>query len=141
MIDIYSKEGIVKAYYKGKVIKAIWNILSNKDALYETCKAVLEVVKNEQIEVIIIDVSQARGTPPMEVQKWFAEFLYPEYKTCPSFKGLINILPKSTITKMGANHWKKTAESDAFGFLVLETDSMKNAEHLALDIINETISA
>ena len=139
MNDIYTRDGIVKTYYEGKVIKVIWDVLSNKNALYESCKAQLEVVKTRQIEVIIIDVSQAKGTPPMEVQQWFAEVLFPGYKACPSFKGLINILPKSVITKMGANHWKKTAESDAFGFLVLETDSMKNAENIASDIINEAI--
>ncbi|MEO1255917.1 MAG: hypothetical protein AAFY41_13695, partial [Bacteroidota bacterium] len=57
----------------------------------------------------------------------------------PLNEGLINILPQSTITKMGANHWKKTAMSTEFGFLVLETDSMENAEKLASEVIEEKI--
>ena len=135
MKDIYTKEGIVKTYSEGKVIKVIWDVLSNKDALYESCKAQLDVVKEDEIEVIIIDVSNATGTPPMEVQQWFGEVLFPGYKACPSFKGLINILPKSAITKMGANHWKKTADSETFGFTVYESDSMENAEALAKEMM------
>ena len=135
MKDIYTKEGIVKTYSEGKVIKVIWDVLSNKDALYESCKAQLDVVKEDEIEVIIIDVSNATGTPPMEVQQWFGEVLFPGYKACPSFKGLINILHKSAITKMGANHWKKTAESETFGFTVYESDSMENAEALAKEMM------
>ena len=141
MKNIYSKEGIVQTYVDDKTIKVIWDNLSNKEALYESCKAQLEVVKNENIQVIIIDVSNAKGTPPMEVQQWFGEVLFPGYKSVLSFKGLINVLPKSAITKMGANHWKKTAESDQFGFLVFETDSMHNAETLAKEIMSGSAAA
>lgn len=136
MKDIYTKEGIVKTYSEGKIIKVIWDVLHNKEALYGSCEAQLEVVRNEGIEVIIIDLSHAKGTPPMEVQKWFGEVLFPGYKACPSFKGLINILPASVVTKMGANHWKKTAESDQFGFLVYETNSMEDAENLAKEMMS-----
>lgn len=135
MEDIYTKEGIVKTYSEGKVIKVIWDSLSNKEALYASCEAQLEVVKKGDIEVIIIDIANATGTPPMEVQQWFGEVLFPGYKACPQFKGLINILPSSAITKMGAKHWKKTAQSDQFGFLVYETDSMDAADKLAVEII------
>ena len=135
MKDIYTKEGVVKTYSEGKVIKVIWDVLHNKEALYGSCEAQLEVVKKEQIAVIIVDVSNAKGTPPMEVQKWFGEVLFPGYKACPSFKGLINIIPKSAITKMGASHWKKTAESDQFGFMVYETDTMESAEKLAEEMM------
>ena len=136
MKDIYTKEGIVKTYSEGKIIKVIWDVLHNKEALYGSCEAQLEVVGNEGIEVIIIDLSHAKGTPPMEVQKWLGEVLFPGYKACPSFKGLINILPASVVTKMGANHWKKTAESDQFGFLVYETNSMEDAENLAKEMMS-----
>ncbi len=136
MEDIYTKKGLVKTYSEGKTIKVIWESLSNKDALYGSCEAQLEVVKKGEIEVIIIDISNATGTPPMEVQKWFGEVLFPGYKACSQFKGLINILPSSAITKMGAKHWKKTAESDQFGFLVYETDSMESADKLASEIMS-----
>ena len=135
MKEIYSKEGVVQTYLEGNIIKVIWDVLHNKEALYESCNAQLEIVQNQPIAVIIIDISHAKGTPPMEVQKWFGEVLFPGYKKSSHFKGLINILPSSAITKMGANHWKKTAESKQFGFLVFETDSMQNAEKLAKEII------
>ena len=136
MRDIYSKEGIVSTYVDGKIIKVIWDVLSNKKALYESCEEQLKVVKEGDIEVIIVDVSHATGTPPMEVQEWFGEVLFPGYKTCPQFKGLVNILPASAITKMGAKRWKEQAESAQFGFKVYETDSMESAEKAAEDMMN-----
>ena len=138
MKDIYTEEGVVKTYIEGKVITVIWDSLSNKNALYNSCKAQLEIVKKGDADVIIIDISNALGTPPMEVQQWFGEVLFPGYKSSPSFRGLINILPNSTITKMGANHWKKTAESDQFGFLVYETESIDAAKLLAEKMLLET---
>ncbi|MEQ8546289.1 MAG: hypothetical protein RIC03_00170 [Cyclobacteriaceae bacterium] len=135
MTDIYTKEDIVKTYYEGKVITVIWEVLFNKDALYESCNAQLEIVKNKAIEVIIIDLSNAKGTPPMEVQKWFGDVLFPGYKSAPSFKGMINVLPASAITKMGAKHWKKTAQSDQFGFHVFDADSLDAANRLAVEMM------
>lgn len=141
MKDIYSKEGIVKTFQEGNVIKVIWEVLHNKDALYQSCTAQLEAVRKGDIQVIIIDISNAKGTPPMEVQEWFGSELFPGYKACPEFKGLINILPSSALTKMGANHWKKTAESDQFGFMVYETDSMRNAERLSIEMMDKMAMA
>ena len=135
MKNIYSKQGIVDTYVDGQVINAIWKQLSNKEALYESCTAQLEVVQQGYIQVIIIDISMAEGTPPMEIQKWFANVLFPGYKDCPQFKGLINVLPTKVITKMGAKRWKEVAESDVFGFTVYETDEMAVAEEIAKDMI------
>ena len=136
MEDIYSKDGIVKTFVDGEIIKVIWDVLSNKEALYDSCKAQLELVKQDKVQAIIVDVSTATGTPPMEVQQWFGEVLFPGYKESPKFKGLINVLPSSAITKMGAKHWKKTAESEQFGFTVYETDSMESAEKLAQEMVD-----
>jgi hypothetical protein len=105
MTDLCTKKGIVKTYYNGKVITIIWEVLFNKEALCEGYKAQLEIVHEQQIEVIIIDISTAKGTPPMEVQKWFGEVLAPGFKAVSPFKGLINGLPASVITKMGAKNW------------------------------------
>lgn len=136
MKNIYSKQGIVDTYVDGPVIKVFWKILSNKESLYESCKAQLESVQQGHIQVIIIDVSEAQGTPPMEVQEWFENVLFPGYKACPQFKGLINILPTKTITKMGAKRWKEVAESDQFGFVVYETEEMSVADEVAKDMID-----
>ena len=135
MKDIYSREGVVTTYVDGKVIKASWDTLANKDALYGSCKQQLAEIEKGEVEFIIVDISHAVGTPPMEVQQWFGEVLFPGYKACTQFKGLINILPKSAIPKMGAKHWKKTAESEQFGFMVFETDSMDAAEKLVQEEI------
>lgn len=141
MKDIYSKDGIVQTFQEGNIIKVIWSKLHEKESLYASCEAQLKAVKTDGIEVIIIDISNASGTPPMEVQQWFGEVLFPGFSSSPDFKGLINILPQSAVTKMGAKHWKKTAESDQFGFMMFETDSMINAENLAIDMMNQEVSA
>ncbi|MEM6644191.1 MAG: hypothetical protein AAF616_14515 [Bacteroidota bacterium] len=135
MKNIYSKTGIVKTFEDGAVIKVLWSLLSNKTVLYESCKAQLEAVERGQVEVIIVDVSNAQGTPPLEIQEWFGDILFPSLKACKQFKGLVNVLPYNAITRMGAKHWKKTAESDRFGFLVYETDTMESAEKLAKEMI------
>lgn len=135
MKNIYSVAGVVDTYVDGPLIKVFWKLLSNKKVLYESCKAQLETVQQGYIQVIIIDVSDASGTPPMEVQKWFAEELFPGFKACAQFKGLINVLPSQSITKMGAKRWKEVAESDQFGFLVYETEEMIVAEEIAKEMI------
>ncbi len=137
MKDIYSREGVVTTYVDGKVIKASWDTLANKDALYGSCKQQLAEIEKGEVEFIIVDISHAVGTPPMEVQQWFGEVLFPGYKACAQFKGLINVLSKSAIPKMGAKHWKRTAEAEQFGFMVFEADSMDAAEKL----VQEEISA
>lgn len=135
MKNIYSRQGIVDTYVDEQVIKVIWKQLSNKETLYESCSAQLEFVQQGYIQVIIIDISMAEGTPPMEIQKWFANVLFPGFKACPQFKGLINVLPSKSIPKMGAKRWKQVAESDVFGFIVYETEEMAVAEEIAKDMI------
>ncbi len=130
-MNIYTKPDIVDTHVKGNTIHVIWYLLSEKESLISSCTAQLKEVQKGIVDVIIIDMTQARGTPPMEVQKWFGEVLFPGFKANKQFKGLINILPSSAITKLGAKHWKKVAESDQFGFSVFETDSLQSAEKLA----------
>lgn len=130
MKDIYSKEGFVKTYLEGRIISVIWEKLYDADEIYASCKPQLELVKNNKADVIIIDVSNASGTPPVECQEWFGNVLFPGYSENPNFKALINVIPKSSVTKMGANRWKKTAENN-FGFSVYETDSLEVAKSLA----------
>lgn len=130
--DIYNKENYVKTLVEGKVIHAIWENLSKAEIIYASCNAQIEVVQKEGCNVVIIDMLNSRTTPPMECQKWFGEVLFPAFMKNPNFKGLINVLPQSSIiTKMGANHWKKTVEKSQFGFEVYETYSVAAAKKLA----------
>lgn len=135
MKNIYSKQGIVDTYVDGPVIKVFWKVLSNKEALLESCKAQLSIVQQGHVQVIILDISQAQGTPPMEIQEWFDSFLFPGYKACTQFKGLINVLSTKTIAKMNATRWKEVAESEQFGFVVYETEEMIVAEEIAKNMI------
>lgn len=130
--DIYNKENYVKTLVEGKIIHVIWENLSKAEFIYASCEEQIKVVQNEGCNVVIIDMVNSNTTPPMECQKWFGEVLFPAFLKNPDFKGLINILPQSSvITKMGANHWKKTVEKSQFGFEVYETYSVADAKKLA----------
>lgn len=133
-MEIYTKEGFVKTYVDGDTIHVIWEKLFNADAIYDSCKAQMAAVKEHQLKAVIIDMTDARGTPPQECQTWFGEVLFPNFKSNPSFKGLVNVLPDNAITKMGANNWKQTATSDQFGFAVFETNSIDTAKTLVEDM-------
>lgn len=133
--DIYFKENYVQTLVEGNIIHAVWKNLSNAEVIYGSCNAQIKVVQNEGCNVVIIDMLSARTTPPMECQKWFGEVLFPEFLKNPNFKALINVLPEgSVITKMGANHWKKTVEKAQLGFDVYETDSAAEAKKLAASL-------
>jgi len=133
--NIYSKPGYVETLVDGKVIHVVWENLANAEVIYESCNAQIKAVQNDGCNVVNIDMTNSSSTPPMECQKWSGEVLFPAFVKNPDFKALINILPASSaITKMGANHWKKTAEKSQFGLEVYETNSVIDAKRLAASL-------
>ena len=133
MKDIYSKDGVVQTLVEENIIHVTWQELIDADVLYASCNAQLEEVK-KGAKVVIIDVSQAKGLPPQEVQDWFGNTLFPGFSANEHFKGIINILPSSAIAKLGANRWNKTAEQGPFNFTTYETDSVEAAKKLAQEL-------
>ena len=131
---IYDKDGFVQTIIKGDAIHVIWEKLFNAQVIYDSCEAQMKAVKEHKLKAVIIDMVDARGTPPQECQKWFGEVLFPSFKSNPSFKGLINVLPENAITKMGANSWKQTATAEEFGFKVFETASSETAFELLKEL-------
>ena len=129
--ELYAKAGFVSTLLEGKVIHVIWEKLFDAQTIYDSCEAQLKAVKAGEAEVVIIDISNAKGTPPQECQDWFGNTLFPAFSENKSFKGLINVLPKEVFAKLGADRWKKTAESGAFGFSIYESDSPESAKNLA----------
>lgn len=134
MKDIFSRIGVVRTYAEGKVIKVIWDDLNDREAIYRSAEAQLEAMNKENVAVVITDVSHAKGTTPVDVQLWFTEVLFPKYKACKTFKGLINILPKDLGMKV-ANQWASLQGKNP-GFITYDTTSMHDAEHLANSIID-----
>jgi hypothetical protein len=137
--DIFNKPGVVETILEGDVVHVKWAKLHDADAIYGSCNEQLARVKKGEVNWIIIDVSNSEGTPPMECQKWFGEVLFPGYGESESFQGIINVLPHNAITKMGANRWKRTAESDQFSFNVYETDSVDSAMNLISQSVAGTL--
>lgn len=134
MRELYSKEGFVSTVLANKVITVTWEKLFNAQTIYDSCNAQLEAVQNGDAEAIILDIQHAEGTPPMECQDWFGSTLFPGFAKNPNFKGIVNVMPEGIITKMGANKWKKTAESGMFGFSIFETDSVAAAQELVSNL-------
>lgn len=133
--DIYNKENYVKTLVEGEVIHVVWENLSRAEVIYATCEAQIKAVQNDGCNIVMIDMTNARSTPPTECQVWFEEVMFPAVLKNPNFKALINILPAaSVITKMGANRWKKTIEKGQIGFDVYETYSVADAKKLAASL-------
>lgn len=139
MKEIYNKPGIGSLSHEGDKLIATWQVLHNKEALYESCKLQLELVVKDEARIIVLDMQHATGTPPQEVQSWFQNELFPNYKKNANFLGIINILPNSIIGKMGIKSWKQAAESDTFGFKIFDTDSIENARKLAQELTTTSV--
>ena len=58
MKDIYSREGVVTTYVDGKMIKASWDTLTNKEALYGSCKQQLAEIEKGEItyDLLLSDI-------------------------------------------------------------------------------------
>lgn len=139
--EIYFKEGYVSTLLLNETILVKWQNLSNAKVIYDSCLAQLEEVENRKASLIIIDISTATGTPPLECQEWFASVLFPGYAKSDGFIGLINVMPGKAITKMGADRWKKTAMGSQFGFDVFETNTVEAAYELAAELQSRKASA
>ncbi len=130
MENLFSKEGFVSTILEKRTVLVRWELLFNAQAIYDSCQAQLKAVQEGKADSIILDISHAEGTPPMECQEWFGTTLFPAFSAVKGFKAIVNVLPEGAITKMGAKKWKKTAESGTFDFEFFETESVEIAKEL-----------
>lgn len=129
MKDIYSQIGIVRTYSEGKIIKVIWDDLNDGPSIVKSVQAQLDALREEGMEVVITDISHAKGKTPVEIQVWFNEEILPKYQACAWFRGLIHILPRNLEKKM-VNRWN-TLKNNHLGLVAYNATSMHDAEYFA----------
>ena len=52
-------------------------------------------------------------------------------------KVLINVMPASALTKLGADQWRRTGEAGDYSFEVYEATSLESARELANKLLNK----
>lgn len=82
------------------------------------------------VRFLVIDVGDCRGAPTPEDQAWFGDTVFPSYRA-HGLQALINVVPRSGKTRLGANRWQRTASE--FGFDTFDTSDVS----AALDLIAE----
>lgn len=79
---------------------------------------------------LIIDVGECQGVPSPEEQAWFGDTVFPTYRA-GGLKAMINVVPRSGVTRLGASRWQRSASR--FGFDTFDTSDVA----AALDLIAE----
>ncbi|UXP33617.1 hypothetical protein N6H18_06575 [Reichenbachiella agarivorans] len=129
MNSFYEKPGVVNTSLDliTKSMHVKWTSLSDDKAIEECCLAQVEQVKNG-IQKMYLDVSDAVGVPSQARQKWFETELFPTFSKY-GMKVVINILPKSAITKLASKKWVSVAAP--FDFDMFDAADLKSAKELA----------
>lgn len=79
---------------------------------------------------LVIDVGDCLGAPTAEEQAWFVAEVFPSYKA-HGLKAVINVVPRSGATRLGANRWQRSA--GAAGFDTFDTSDVTTALDLIAD--------
>ena len=104
-----------------------WETFIGHRHLRPSIEAQVAHVRDHGARFVVVDVSGAKGVPSDEDQAWFAETVFPQYKT-HGLAALVTVLPKSAITKLGASRWNRSASG--FGFELAEVASLDDARAL-----------
>ena len=128
--DLYNAEGYVNAWYdsSNQIIVAKWYKMTTKDHVRPSCEAQLQKAKSAPVKCVVVDTSDAIGTPFPEDQKWFGEYLFPNMQA-NGVKAIITVLPKNALTKLGTKTWTKTGTQ--FNMDFLEVASLEDAEKMS----------
>lgn len=129
-MELYKAEGFVDAWFDNtaKIIVAKWYKMTTKEHVRPSCEAQLKKTETKDVKCVIVDTSEAQGTPFLEDQKWFGDYLFPNMQK-NGVKAIITVLPSNALTKLGTRTWKKTGS--IFDMDFLEASSLKEAERLA----------
>ncbi len=125
MQTLYEAPGVTLATYdrSTRTITVSWKALNDSKSLRECCDAQLKAVK-QGARYLIIDVADAKGVVRQEDQAWFGNTLFPAFDRAGLAK-MVNVLPKSALTKLSSGTWSKTASP--FNFEIFEASSIDEA--------------
>mgnify|MGYP000930798166 CR=1 FL=1 len=127
---LYDAPGFGSAWYESSnnCIYAYWENMLTQKHMRPSCEAQLEAVKKYGAKAVIIDTSDSKGTPMVDDQKWFGEYLFPNMQKA-GIKAIITVLPKDALAKLGAKTWNKTG--NMFDIDFFEVNSRAEAENQA----------
>lgn len=125
---IYQKVNVAEVYVENDYIVANWKNMSDKKAFYEGVEKELEEVKKGNIKAIIVNLEDARSTPPKEINEWLVRDVFPVMAAVPQFKAMINTVPSSAITRMGLKSWYK--KEGSLGFDLYEAKDLDSSKAL-----------
>lgn len=132
MTHIHDVDGIVETVHHpaDKVVYVKWHTFTGHDHLRPSLEAQMAQVACGAAGVVIVDVSEATGVPSEADQAWFGQVVFPAYKAA-GLRALINVQPRSALTRLGAKRWSRTASG--FGFDIIDCTDVQHAFDLARD--------
>jgi len=115
------------------IVLVRWITFTGHDHLRPCLQAQMQVV-GQGARVLIVDAADAAGVPSDEDQDWFGQVVFPFYRQ-HGLSALINVQPRSALTRLGTRRWSRTASG--FGFDIIDCSSLDHAYELAHDYLSE----
>jgi hypothetical protein len=127
---LYDAPGFCHTWYESSngCIYAKWENMLTSKHMRPNCEEQLQAAIKFKAKAVIIDTSQSKGTPLVDDQKWFGEYLFPNMQKA-GIKAIITVLPKDALAKLGAKSWNKTGSMFEIDFI--EVGSVAEAENQA----------
>jgi len=129
MSMFYEKKDFVKAELDKNLSSVIvhWEDLNDGDVVKECTLAQLEEVKGGA-KTIIVNTKNSKGSPPMEIQYWFQNELFPKLAEA-GLKAIITVKSEKLSTRAASVRWELTGSM--FDFEMYDTDELDAARELA----------
>ena len=124
---LYDAPGYGNAWFESSnnCIYAHWDNMLTSKHMRPCCEAQLQAAIKNNAKAVIIDTASAKGTPVLDDQKWFGDYLFPNLRKA-GIKVIITVLPKDALAKLGAKAWNKTGTMFDMDFI--EVGSLAEAE-------------
>jgi len=125
---LYEAHGFGNAWYESSnnCIYAHWDNMLTSIHMRPSCEAQLQAAIKYKAKAVIIDTSISKGTPVLNDQKWFGDYLFPNMQKA-GIKAIITVLPKDALAKLGAKSWNKTGS--LFNMDFIEVGTLMEAEN------------
>lgn len=127
---LYEAAGVCRTTYDpaSHIMLATWWRLVHEHLRPNVERQVAQVAAGARY--LVIDVGDCQGVPTADEQAWFAAEVFPACKV-HGLKAVINVVPRSGVTRLGAARWQRTA--DRFGFDTFDTSDVAAALDLLAD--------
>jgi len=127
---VYQASDICRTTYDpaSRIMVATWWVMDHQHIRPNLERQMAQVAAGARF--LVIDVGECHGVPTAEDQAWFGEVVFPAYRR-DGLRALINVVPKSGVTRLGANRWQRTASQS--GVDTFDTSDVAAALDLLAD--------